>query len=254
MINFELSNIDNLKAIFGFINDLSQNINIRFNISYIQIVVMDPTRTCMSKIKLSSDYFDNYNCSNEIVIGINCESFVKVLKMCDNDSQLNLVYDYKDYVELTIVNGKHKSKFRLKLLDLDNDDIHIEDLGYKTNILMNMSQMCKDLSNIKILNGEDCTIDVSKQSFNISANTDSGEIEFVYETDSNTDNLKIFKIDKSHIIDMSINKILNVVKLNSINNFAVVSIGNNLPLFVKYTISNKSYINYWIAPKMSDYE
>ena len=149
MISFELSDIDNLKSIFTFISELSHNVNMNFNPNGLEMLVMDSTKTCMSKAKLTKKYFNVYNCNNETVVGIDCLSFVKILKMCDNESELTGKYEYKDYID-TVSVGKHVTKLKLKLLDLDVDN-DITDLGYKTSILTDMEQVCSDLNNIGFL-------------------------------------------------------------------------------------------------------
>jgi len=253
MISFQLSNIEDLKSIFTFICELSQNINMNFNKTGIDILVMDVTKTCMSKIKLTDSYFDKYNSESETVIGVDCQSFVKILKMCDVHSELSCSYNFSDYIEFNIKNGSHVTKLKLKLLDLEVDEINISDLGYKTSILMDITKLCTDLNNIKTLNGIDCNLNIDQEYVKIDSYIESGEIEFTYKIKGNND-IKIFKYTKCDDIKLSINKVLSLSKLNTISNLAIIGIGDDLPLFVKYSLSSNSYIKYWIAPKMSDYE
>jgi proliferating cell nuclear antigen len=102
---------------------------------------------------LSSDNFEEYECENEIVAGINVSNTFKLLKSITNNDVLVISIDCREFMNIEIHSETKKTstKFALKLLDINENQIEVPEMNMTTVTPMpsvDFQRICRDMYNI----------------------------------------------------------------------------------------------------------
>ena len=85
-----------IKSTFEVLKDILNDVNIYFKPDGVYIVTLDTARTSLVDMFLSADNFEEYECDNEIIAGINVSNTFKLLKSISNTDCLLYTSDAAD--------------------------------------------------------------------------------------------------------------------------------------------------------------
>ena len=142
-----------IKSTFEVLKDILNDVNIYFKPSGVYITTLDTARTSLVDMFLSSDNFEEYECENEIVAGINVSNTFKLLKSITNNDVLMISIDCREFMNIEIHSETKKTstKFALKLLDINENQIEVPDMNMTTVTPMpsiDFQRICRDMYNI----------------------------------------------------------------------------------------------------------
>jgi len=142
-----------IKATFEVLKDILNDVNIYFKPDGMYIVTLDTARASLVDMYLSSDNFEEYTCENEIVAGINVSNTFKLLKSISNSDVLVIHINSKEFMDIEIFSEvkKTSTKFALKLLDINENQIEVPDMKMTTITPMlsaDFQRICRDMYNI----------------------------------------------------------------------------------------------------------
>ena len=81
------------KSIFEVLKDILNDVNIYFTSESIIIRTLDTARAALVDLNLNAENFEEYNCKNECVAGINITNSFKLLKPITNNDTLSMSYN-----------------------------------------------------------------------------------------------------------------------------------------------------------------
>jgi proliferating cell nuclear antigen len=141
------------KSIFEVLKDILNDVNMYFRPDGIRIITLDTARTALVDLFLSSDNFEEYECPAEIVAGINIANTFKLLKTITSNDTITLSISNKEHMDIVIKNDTKKTvtKFQLKLLDINEDQIELPEIEMSvvtTMQSMDFQRICRDMNNI----------------------------------------------------------------------------------------------------------
>ena len=142
-----------IKSTFEVLKDILNDVNIYFKPDGMYIVTLDTARASLVDMYLSSDNFEEYTCENEIVAGINVSNTFKLLKSISNSDVLVININSKEFMDIEIFSEvkKTSTKFALKLLDINENQIEVPDMKMTTITPMlsaDFQRICRDMYNI----------------------------------------------------------------------------------------------------------
>jgi proliferating cell nuclear antigen len=142
-----------IKSTFEVLKDILNDVNVYFKPSGVYITTLDTARTSLVDMFLSSDNFEEYECENEIVAGINVSNTFKLLKSITNNDVLVISIDCREFMNIEIHSETKKTstKFALKLLDINENQIEVPDMNMTTVTPMpsiDFQRICRDMYNI----------------------------------------------------------------------------------------------------------
>ena len=158
------------------------------------IVTLDTARTSLVDMFLSADNFEEYECEHDIIAGINVSNTFKLLKSITNNDVLVININSKEYMNIEIHSEAKKTstKFALKLLDINENQIEVPNVNMTTITPMASSdfqRICRDMynigtnieitregTNLKLL----CNGDFANQETDIQCTEESDKISGVY--------------------------------------------------------------------------
>ena len=116
-----------IKSTFEVLKDILNDVNIYFKPDGMYIVTLDTARSSLVDMHLSSENFEEYECPDQIETGVNVTNMFKLLKTITSNDVLIITIDSKEYMNIEIHNENKKTstKFALKLLDINENQIEV---------------------------------------------------------------------------------------------------------------------------------
>lgn len=141
------------KSTFEVLKDILNDVNVYFTQSGIRILTLDTARVALVDMFLSAENFEEYQCTSEIVAGINVTNMFKLLKFISNNDTLSMEIIAREYINIRIENSNKRSDthFQLKLLDINEDQIEVPIIEMSVVTTMpsiEFQRMCRDMHNL----------------------------------------------------------------------------------------------------------
>ncbi|CAH8288714.1 unnamed protein product [Heterobilharzia americana] len=257
MFEARLTQADVWKKIIDAIKDLVQEATLDCTENGISLQAMDNAHVSLVSLLLRSDGFETYRCDRNLSLGLNITSASKILRCASGNDAVTLKAEDKADT-LTFVfeskNQEKSSEFEIKLMDLDTDHLGIPDTDYKCIIRMPSAQLqriCRDLSQI----GDSVVISVAKDGVSFSSTGDLGTGNIKLCQSANCD-----KPEESVTVEMheavsmtySLHYFNIFTKAAPLSAQVVLSLTENVPAVVEFSIEDLGYIRYYLAPKIED--
>jgi proliferating cell nuclear antigen len=261
-----------LLNILQVINEINPIINIKFTAKSIKIQTMNTSHTCYIDCELFSESFLEYKCPKEKLIGIQLKHFCQILELMDESDQVILIIKNDDILEIVRNNRTKQSRFKLKLLSIENNEFNV--VTNKTNQLtlkISMNRFINDYKELETINTNVFKISSDDNGINFIGEGEYGELKInllsghdaevnkkdsVPETTTTTQKNKIKPTDYEII---ELNKNINasftleyfkyIFKISNISTFVTMKINEDFPLMMEFGEKNNYYLNYYIAPK-----
>jgi len=247
---------DMFVSLFNVLKSCSSLINIIFEAELLHIQGMDKSHICLFDVKLSKNWFSNYDVIETIKICFDSAFFYSIIStksdnqdLCvylsdNNQDVLHIVFHSKE-----VKKGEFKKTFKMNLTEYDYEEMLIPVVDYDAEFSLSsklISDMFSQLNNF----GDDIVINCSEEQITLTTNGITGEMK----VDIPNDDLNDYSIVENEQIILTyslayINKMCITNKLSSEVDF---SLSNQCPMKIKYNLGDDSSIIFFIAPKMND--
>uniref|UniRef100_A0A6C0JUD4 Proliferating cell nuclear antigen PCNA N-terminal domain-containing protein n=1 Tax=viral metagenome TaxID=1070528 RepID=A0A6C0JUD4_9ZZZZ len=235
-----------LKSCFEVLKDILNDVNIYFKPTGVYITTLDTARTSLIDLFLAAENFEEYECPEPIVAGVNISNTFKLLKSITNNDILKLSITSKEFMNFEIESDLKKTttKFELKLLDINENIYEVPEIpmNVTTSIpAIDFQRICRDMSNI----GSEIKIIRKDNIFSLSCMGDFANQETSIECVENID---------SDICGIYSLRYLNIfTKATSICSMVqVLQERANRFLVLKYSIANLGELKFYLATKVED--
>lgn len=139
---FELRTVQGacIRSLVEVLKEILTDINILVDSTGIRLMAMDNSNVALIHLQLDGDKFEVFKCKRNLVLGVNMSCLFKLVKSIGSNDVLTMYVSEKDENRLGIVieNTEKKSKttFHLKLLDIDDERIHVPDASIEQMVIM----------------------------------------------------------------------------------------------------------------------
>jgi proliferating cell nuclear antigen len=142
-----------IKAVFEVLKDMLNDVNIYFTKDGLRIITLDTACSALVDLNLGAENFQEYSCPENIVAGVNIENTFKLLKSITKDDIISMSITNKEHIDIHINNSVKKSctKFQLKLLDINEDEIDLPEIEMSVTTTMqsaDLQRICRDMNQI----------------------------------------------------------------------------------------------------------
>jgi proliferating cell nuclear antigen len=234
-----------IKSTFEVLKDILNDVNIYFKKDGVYIVTLDTARTSLVDMYLSSDNFEEYNCENDIVAGINVSNTFKLLKSITNNDVLVINIECKEFMNIEIHSESKKActTFSLKLLDINESQIEVPQMNMTTITPMlssDFQRICRDMYNI----GNDIEITRDDKNLKLHCEGDFANQETVIECTEESP-----KISGKYSL-----RYLNIfTKATSMcSTVQIMQEEQNRFLILKYNVANLGELKFYLATKVNE--
>ncbi|OJD33881.1 proliferating cell nuclear antigen [Diplodia corticola] len=248
-----------LKKVVDAIKNLVQDCNFDCNDSGIALQAMDNSHVALVSMMLKSESFSPFRCDRNIALGINLTSLTKVLRCAQNEDILTLkAEDAPDVVNFTFESAQSDriSEYDIKLMDIDQEHLGIPETDYAATISMPSTEFQRITRDLMALS-ESVAIECTKEGVKFSCQGDigSGSVTLRQHTDVEKEDNNV-EIDLSEPVSLtfSLKYLSNFTAATGLSSKVRLCLSNEVPLLVEYSLSNNSYLRFYLAPKIGDEE
>lgn len=143
------------KSLFEVLREVLHDVNLTFDDQGMKIMTVDGSRVALVFARLNAESFEQYHCVGTLNLGINLAHLHKLIKSSSNHDTITLYVLRHNTEELGIEVAQPEkrsvSRFQLKLLDVDVENITIPDAEFQSVITLPsqyFARLCKDVSAI----------------------------------------------------------------------------------------------------------
>jgi proliferating cell nuclear antigen len=233
------------RNIFEVLKDIINDVNIYFDSKGVHIDTLDTARVSLVHVFLAAENFEEYSCPSEIIAGINISNTYKLLKSITGSDTFSMAINDSEYMDIMIRNEEKKSstKFRLKLLEIDEEILEVPDIPMDTITTVpsiDFQRICRDMGNLSTeihihrdLNHLQlsCTGDFANQTTSLdcpdTANKPTGNI---------------YSLKYINLFTKATGMCSNVQLFQSSEDL-------DMPIIVRYSVANLGEMKFYLAPK-----
>lgn len=245
------------KTLFEVLKEILHDVNMFFDQNGVKIMTVDGSHVALIHLKLDASKFEEYKCTRPIHVGLNMTNVYKLLKMSSNMDTIIWEVPERETAELTIrIENQEKrthTVFRLKLLDVDVEELKLPDIQFDSVITMPSTyfqRMCKDMSQIAEL----LTITSNRESLVLSCKGDFASQETViHDATGNAEGLS-FKTNTDDTFKGSymLKYLILFNKAANLSNTLELFLRKDFPLILKYNVANLGELRFCLAPKVDE--
>ena len=234
-----------IKSTFEVLKDILNDVNIYFKPDGMYIVTLDTARTSLVDMFLSADNFEEYECEHDIIAGINVSNTFKLLKSITNNDVLVININSKEYMNIEIHSEAKKTstKFALKLLDINENQIEVPNVNMTTITPMASSdfqRICRDMYNIGT------NIEITREGTNLKllCNGDFANQETDIQCTEESDKISgVYSLRYMNIFTKATSMCSTV---------QIMQEEQNRFLILKYNVANLGYLKFYLATKVPE--
>jgi len=234
-----------MKAVFEVLKDIINDVNVYFTPKGVRILTLDTARVTLVHMTLNAENFEEYECPQDMVAGLNMGHIYKLLKSVSGQDTLTLKVEGRDVMDILIENPVKKSftNFKLKLLDINEDILDLPDI--QMNVVTTLSsvdfqRITRDMGNLS----NEMTIIRDENRLELSCAGDFADQKTVIdfpESVKRTGN--IFSLKYINLFTKATNMCSSVQLMQDSEN-------ENMPIIFRYTIANLGDLRFYLAPKI----
>lgn len=229
-----------IKSVFEVLKYIISDVNFVFEKSGIYMKTLDTAKVTFINIFMDARNFEIYECPRRVVAGLNIANTFNLLKTISSNDTLEIKID--DCMQIIIENSQKKSStiFRMKLLDINEEDYDIDDLKFDIVTIipsLNFQRIVRDMSNFS------SHVEITREGrvLKMTCIGDFVDQTTVIECSES--------VDTVFTNEYSLKYINMFAKATNISSNVSIQQHNDGPISFKYFIANLGEIQFYLAPK-----
>jgi len=221
-----------------------------------RILSINQAKVIVVYVLLEASKFDDYECHSNITLGINVGDFYTYIKSLEKEDTLTLSYDDEDPHHLSIdkENERSVAHLKLKLLDLDKEDIQLPDITFNSIITIPSSDFQK---HCRLMNSiaEYMIIKCVGKQITFSCRCQSGTYDIIFrETEAKDEKEKKVPDKKSKEIQKithgvyELKHLVTFTKCTSLCPNIEIYMQNDFPIVIRYSVAALGNVYFYLTP------
>jgi len=242
-------------GLFQHIKLFTEHINIMFETERMYVQGMDASSISIFEIQLLKGWFDTYEVSQNVRIGVHSTILYKVLNARDIGQSLNITYN-EDNNNILCIHFTSQNKelfnksFEIPLMDIETDMMGIPELDCQAKLLLNSISFANIIGQLQMF-GNNVQFICSEEEITLCS--------ISQETGKMTVTIPMEDIDTFAIYDEKVNVSYTLTYLNKMCMYSKMSknveikLTNDYPMKLTYILDdNESKITFYMAPKINE--
>lgn len=245
---------DVFKKVVESIKELCEQCNFECTAEGIECQSMDSSHVSLVSLSLHATGFSEYECEDDITLGVNLANLSKMLKCSSAKDSLTIHATDNENVKFTFENEAANTCFdsELKLMTVDEEHLAIPETEYKCIVTMpsnDFAKICRDLQTI----GESVTISATKAGVQFSVKGDIGSGEMLRRQNETNDESSItIELEEPINQQFALRYLNSFAKSSVLSNRVTLSMSDGVPLQVEFKMDDLGSVKYFLAPKIED--
>jgi proliferating cell nuclear antigen len=253
----QTSQVPNFKTLIAALKDILLETNMTFRPDGIRVINMDKSHTILAHLFLDATKFQRYECHREkIIIGLNVLHLFRLIGDINHEDTLTICIDNEDYSDgivthLTLKFENKQSnkckKQRLRLIEPEQEELTYPSVQFSSIINLSSTDFQKIIRDLSCISDKVEIKSVgSELIFNCTGQFANSEISR-YEKDGEMTSIQ--KLDSSKIIQgvFSLKNLGYFIKCTNLCPQVEIYLENDLPLVVKYNVSDLGEIKLCVS-------
>ncbi|MEM0212400.1 MAG: proliferating cell nuclear antigen (pcna) [Candidatus Methanomethylicia archaeon] len=246
MFRFSISDVKVWRNIIDSISELIDEANFVATTNGISLRAMDPSHVAMVEVELPSSFFDEYECSETMNIGVNLDEFMKILRRGSSSDKLEIEVSSDRKLKITF-SDKAKRYFSIPLLDLSWEELTSPSIEFNVYSRL-VSEVFEDAIKDASLISDFVKISADKDFLIISASGDRGDVEVKLSEDMGS--LIELNVKEPSSSTYSLNYLEDLVKTSKASEILTLEFSNDMPMKLSFELPNNGRITYYLAPRI----
>ena len=253
MFQASISKALTFKKIIEAIRELVTDVNIEISPNGMSLQAMDASHVALVTFHLRAAQFDEFECTESQIIGLNIANLSKILKCAENEDRITFRAEAHASKLTFIFEGRQDDKiseFRLNLIQIDCEQLGIPEQEYSAIVMMRsdeFARICRELSQI----ADTLVVNVDKARIKFNVGGDMGEGEITLKHRETGKNPTCITAHEQVVCSYAMRYLNLFNKASSLTEEISISIAENLPLILSFDFE-LGYIKYYLAPKVND--
>jgi proliferating cell nuclear antigen len=217
---------------------------------------MDPSHVSLVSLIIPSGDFDVFKCDKPITLGLNLNSFYKILKCSSNEDSISI--SCSDNLDILVVvfesvNNDRISEFELKLIKIETEPLGIPETQYSATISITSSEY-RRISSEMITLGDTVQIGISKEGVKFEVEGDIGKATVFLKQMEKEDGEKEVKINISEPVKMgfALRYLNSFSKATPLCEKINLKLCKDFPLQIEFKVGKTGFIRFYLAPKYEE--
>ena len=245
-----------IKKLIEAIKDVVSDANLECNENGISLQAMDPSHVSLVSLIIPSEDFEIYRCDEPITIGLNLNSFYKILKCSSNEDSISISCpEISDILTIIFesINNDRISEFELKLIKIDTEPLGIPETEYSATISITSGEY-RRISSEMITLGDTVFIGISKEGIKFEVEGDIGKATVFLKQMENEEDHQDVKINISDPVKMgfALRYLNSFSKATPLCEKITLKLCKDFPLQLEFKVGKSGFIRFYLAPKYEE--
>lgn len=244
-----------IKYLFELLKDLLTDGNLECNADGIKLLSIDSGRTVLIHMKLFKDGFEDFNCEQPVILGINLEHFFRIIKNLENQDTLKLFVtkDNVNHIGIERFNKEENINNTIyqSLIDIPVTQRDIPSPTFNSVIIISSARFQKICREISQFNDK-IEIIVVNNTLIFKGYNESSSQEIQIKP---TANGMQFEANTPDEIVQGVFKLKSLVQFSkcaNLSNILKIMIRNNYPIVISAEMPGLGFIRLCLAPEVEE--
>jgi len=242
MLEFDSATL--FKKVVDSIRDICKDTTFEISNGSLDMQCMDSSHVCIVVLHLSDSL--KANTLEPITMSLNLSNLYKVLQTFDAESPVTIKL-LDNQAQIVSLSPYRKCESKVALMDIEMDSLVVPEMEYPVRISFYSSDFVRIIK------------DMHEFGDTLRITAESDQVVFATKGDITDMQITIVANDKCSIsincaceISFSIKYLLLFLKAHSLSENVYLSIGEDMPMKVTYSITSQDNLSFYLAPKIND--
>lgn len=251
----DITKADIFVQCFQHMKTFTDSINITFNEDSMYIQCMDSGMTLIMEFRLMSSWFDLYEVTTPITIGLMTNLWSKVLSIRDKTQTIALnTTDKPDHLSVLyhVDNSKtvFDKSFEVPLVDIDSELLQIPETEYPAEFSMPSISFASLIGQLKQF-GDNLTIECTEEHIHLVAESQEyGKMN----THIPIEDLEEYAINENATVSCTygLRMLHNICLYQKISKSIMLGVSSDFPMKTEYNMGDDAFLSFYLAPRITD--
>jgi len=234
------------RGIITAISELIDEANFVVSPEGLSLRAMDPSHVAMVELLLPPPTFDEFQCSEKIVIGVNLDEFNRLLRRASARERLELELSEPGRLTIRFL-GKALRTFKMPLIDIASEELPSPSLEFNVRARVLADAMRDAIKDASVISDYVRFI-ANPDELILAASGDRGEVEVKLNEEMGS--LIELEVKEPSRSTYSLSYLSDMMKAVATAEVAVVHFSSDMPLRLDFELPGEGRITYYLAPRM----
>ncbi|MEE8401934.1 MAG: proliferating cell nuclear antigen (pcna) [Candidatus Hydrothermarchaeaceae archaeon] len=233
-----------LKNSIDVISNMVDEVGINVTAEGMTLKAMDPAHVALVDFELGKDAFEEYEASENLVLGMDLGRLNTILKRAAADDDISLELDSENNALKIRIKNASTRTFNLPLIEVSDEEVKVPDLEFPGTVEINSKIISEGIKDAEILS-DHVTLGLDKENFYIKAQGDLGNVEIKVEKEGAVS----FDVKEGSSSMFSLEYLKDMIKASDIASTVKISLGKNIPVRMDF-LSQDIRLSFLLAPRI----